>query len=456
MSTQLRDHLDLETKLDRVERRSRQDRRATFNNLGHVLDLDLLRRCYHDLDGSKAVGIDGVTKADYGEKLEERLKELLLRIRRGSYHPKPSRIVEIPKADGSMRPLAISCLEDKIVQEAARTILERIYEPTFLEVSHGFRPGRGCQTALLDLHRHLMAWDTGAVLEIDLRKCFDTIPHEPMERLLRLKIQDERFLHLILKLLKAPVWGDGKPRRNERGTPQGSILSPLVANVFLHYVMDLWFSWMNAQEYGGRARLVRYADDAVFVFPSQEQAERFHRQLAERLARFGLSLHKDKTQVLPSGRREAIRFCRQGRRLPGFTFLGFLHVWGISWNRNRGVRFWRVKRRTCPIRFRRKIAEIRDYVRRHRHDPELLERTRRVMMGYLNYFAINDNQRRVQQFLRQMRRVLFFYLNRRSQRRSYTWAEFDAIYSRAELPTYYATRNLFFHSRSQGNAPVSS
>jgi RNA-directed DNA polymerase len=185
MSTQHRDVMGLQTKLDRIEDRSRRDRKTVFNNLGHVIDKDMLRRCFHELDGSKAVGIDGVTKEQYGKNLEGNLDRLLANIRRGSYHPKPSRIHEIPKTDGTMRPLAISCFEDKIVQESVRQIVEKIYEPLFLNCSHGFRPDKGCQTALVALNKHLVSPICGGVLEIDLRKYFNTIPHEPLIRMLK-------------------------------------------------------------------------------------------------------------------------------------------------------------------------------------------------------------------------------------------------------------------------------
>ncbi|MEO5970597.1 MAG: reverse transcriptase domain-containing protein [Bdellovibrionia bacterium] len=224
------------TKLDRVEQRSRRDRGTVFNNLGHLISLEMLQLCHNMLDGKKAVGIDGITKEAYEKDLDNNLKNLLMKIRKGSYHPKPSRIVEIPKSDGGQRPLAISCHEDKIVQDAVKRILERIYEPNFLECSHGFRPKRGCDTALVALDEHLKSYDCGAVLEIDLRKYFNTIPHEPLVRLLKLKITDSRFLHLIIKLLKASTLGrDGKEERNKVGSPQGSILSPIISNLYLHY-----------------------------------------------------------------------------------------------------------------------------------------------------------------------------------------------------------------------------
>jgi len=445
----------LQTKLNRVETRSRQDRKAVFNNLGHMINLEMLRQCYRSLDKSKAAGIDGVTKETYGKNLEENLKQLLMKIRKGNYHPKASRIVEIPKVDGSSRPIAISCFEDKIAQEGVRRIVERIYEPVFMESSHGFRRGRGCDTALVALDRCLMGWkNCGAVLEIDLRKYFNTIPHEPLIRLLRMKIADQRFLHLIIKLLKAPTIGiDGVAKRNEVGSPQGSILSPVISNVYLHYVLDIWFSWLNGKEYGGGAQLVRYADDAVFTFRGFQEAERFRRQLVERLGNFGISINEAKTRVVVSGKQEASRRGQSGLRMPSFTFLGFLHVWGISVKRKTNERFWRVKRRTCPIRYRKKLAEIQSYVQKNRHEKNLLPHMIRVVRGYLNYFAINDNQRRVRQFTYEVKRILYKYMNRRSQRRSFEWKQFTQILKEVGFPDSVPTRNIYFATRFGGTSP---
>lgn len=251
----------LNTKLDRIEQRSRKYPEATFNNLGHALDVDLLRTCFQSLDARKAVGVDGITKQQYERKLESNLQQLLLRIRNGSYYPKPSRIVEIPKADGSKRPLAISCIEDKIVQEAVRCILERIYEPHFLDCSYGFRPGRNAHQALAALDKRLLKESCKSAVDIDLRKYFNTIPHKPLGKVLQKKVKDRRLLFLIIKLLKAPTLNkDGTLQRNEIGSPQGSILSPLLANIYLHYVLDEWFVQVNNEVFRGTAHMVRYAD----------------------------------------------------------------------------------------------------------------------------------------------------------------------------------------------------
>lgn len=440
----------LATKLDRVEQRSRQDKGTVFNNLGHLIDLELLRKCYDNLDGTKAVGIDGISKEAYGKNLKDNLQQLLLRIRRGDYHPQASRIVEIPKASGGKRPLAIACFEDKIVQEATKEIVERIFEPLFTDNSHGFRPRRDCHTALAALDKHLWEWECGAVLEIDLQKYFNTIPHEPLIRMLKAKISDERFLRLIIKLLKAPILNAaGEEEWNEIGSPQGSILSPVISNVYLHYVLDTWFDWINSSQLGGSAHLVRYADDAVFTFRSITDAQRFRKQLEKRLAEYGIRLHEGKTAILPSGKREAGRHERLALRMPSFTFLGFTHVWGISVNRKTGKRFWRVKRRTCSKRFTNKLAEMKSFIQKNRHEKDLIPRTKRALQGYLNYFAIMDNGKRCSQFIQEVRRQLFKWLNRRSQKRSFDWDQFGLIMKRVDFPDSCHLKNPFFDSRPQ-------
>jgi group II intron reverse transcriptase/maturase len=437
----------LKTKLTRVEERSREDRRTVFNNLGHIIDLELLGKCFHGLDGKKAVGIDGISKDDYRLNLTDNLTDLLSRIRKGNYYPQASRITEIPKSDGSNRPLAIACLEDKIVQEAVKRIVESIFEPLFLDCSHGFRPGKNCQSALVELDKLLMDWENcGALLEIDLRKYFNSIPHDELMSLIRRKISDERFLNLILKLIKAPiVEKDGKVKENEIGCPQGSILSPVLSNIYLHFVIDIWFSWINESKYGGSAGVVRYADDAVVTFRNAVEAEDFKSELVNRLNRFKIEVNDAKTKTILAGRREAARHDSLRLPLPCFTFLGFLHVWGKSKNRKTGKAFWRIKRRTCPKRFIKKIREIKEYIRDHRHERDIISKIIRVVKGYLNYFAVNDNMDRIRKFTSLVKKYLFKYLNRRSQKKSWDWSEFNVILQKANFPKPKILNNLFFN-----------
>lgn len=439
----------LNTKLDRIEQRSRKYPEATFNNLGHALDMDLLRTCFHSLDARKAVGVDGITKEQYGRKLETNLQGLLKKIRNGSYYPKPSRIVEIPKIDGSLRPLAISCIEDKIVQEAVRCILEKIYEPHFLDCSYGFRPNRNAHKALVNLNKRLLQKRCRAMVDIDLRKYFNTIPHKQFGKILQKKVKDRRLLYLIIKLLKAPtIDKGGNIQRNEIGSPQGSILSPLIANIYLHYVLDEWFMHINQEQYRGTAHSVRYADDVLFTFDSMKEAEVFHKELIERLEAFGLNVNESKTKIIPCGSRVAEDYAKRGKKMPTFTFLGFLHVWGKSKNQKQNEIFWRIKRRTDPERYRKKLAELKRYLMKNRHNKRLIPYIILVVKGYMNYFAVNDNIYRIKSFLKAVARLLFRALNRRSQKKSYNWERFRKILDLNGYPQPSILVNLFFESKS--------
>ena len=440
---------ELNTKLARIEQRSRKDPQAIFNNLGHALDLDLLRACFHGLDAKKAVGVDGTTKEEYGRKLESNLQELLEKIRNGSYYPKPSRIVEISKVDGSTRPLAISCTEDKIVQEAVRCILERIYEPHFIDCSYGFRPGRNAHQALANLDKRLLKEDCRAAVDIDLRKYFNTIPHKPLGKILQKKVKDRHLLYLIIKLLKAPaIDKDGKAQRNEVGSPQGSILSPLLANIYLHYVLDEWFVQLNQELFQGTAHMVRYADDVLFTLRRMEDAELFHEQLIARLEMYGLMVNTSKTRIIHCGSRTARWHAKAGKKMPTFSFLGFLHVWGQSMNRKRNEMFWRMKRRTDPVRFRKKLAEIKTHLMKLRHRKGLIPYTISIVRGYMNYYAVNDNIHRIRLFLNAVKRLLFRALNRRSEKKSYSWERFQKVLDLSSFPEPSVLVNLFFASKS--------
>ena len=277
------------TKLARVELKSRENPNEIFTNLGHILSLEFLAECFNSLNGNKAIGIDNVTKEEYGNNLGENLKSLLSKIRDGSYYPKPTRTVEISKHDGTKRPLAISCIEDKIVQEATRRILERIFEPHFLDCSHGFRPNENCHKAPVDLDKKLMKIQTGAVLDVDIKKCFPSIPYENLIEILSNKIGDKRFLYLIIKLIKCDSFdAQNNIVRNSCGLPQGSILSPLLMNIYLHECVDKWFMEINSREFASGCTVVRYADDMAFTAKSVAEAEQLRLKLGKRLKEYGL------------------------------------------------------------------------------------------------------------------------------------------------------------------------
>lgn len=428
------------TKLERIGEKSAYDRQMVFNNLGHLLNASMLKGQFFRLDGNKAVGIDRVTKAAYGEKLDENINDLLQRIRHGTYKPKPARITEIPKEDGSKRPLAISCIEDKLVQLAVSQILSNIYEPLFLPCSYGFRPGVNCHAALRTLQQSTYRNWNGAVVEIDIRKYFNTIPHKELMKILRAKISDRRFLRLIEVLITAPVMDHKQISRNREGCPQGSILSPVLANIYLHHVIDEWFTEVSCSYIRGRAEMVRYADDMVFTFEVQREAERFYKVLPKRLEKFGLKLHKDKSQIIPAGHVAALRANQSGKRLPTFNFLGFTCYWGKS---RKG--YWRLKFTSRKDRFAAKLKGLRDFLWKNLNGDRVktLKTAVRVIKGWINYHSISDNQRRVSQFVHQGRRIILRWLRRQGGKRYVSWEKVSKILKAFAYPEKWKTVSMF-------------
>ncbi len=430
------------TKLERISERSAKDKDIVFNNVGHIIDWTMLNKTYALLDGNKAVGIDGVTKEQYGRNLEKNLKQLLIRIRRGTYRPKPARVVEIPKEDGSTRPLAISCLEDKLVQGAVNEILTSIYEPIFLPVSYGFRSGKNCHQALKALNNYTSRCYNGAVVEIDLRKCFNTIPHQGILSCLRKKISDKRFLKLVCHLLKTPeITEDKRVVTNERGCPQGSTCSPTLANIYLHEVIDEWFEKIKRENFRGGAEMVRYCDDMVFIFQNLENAKRFYDVLPKRLEKYELSLNAEKSQLIRSGRKAAAEAATQGKRLATYHFLGFTCYWGKS---RKG--FWRLKLTSRRDRFTKKLKGLRKYLWENLTTPNtlgVLLTVVRVVKGWINYHGVSDNQRRVSAFIRFSERILFDWFNRRGRKHPMNWRTFGRILQKIQFPRRWKTVSMF-------------
>ena len=431
------------TKLKRISEISGADKGLIFNNLGHIISIEMLRDMYNRLDAKKAIGIDGVTKESYGRNLEANLVGLLQRIRRGTYRSQPARIVEIPKEDGSTRPLAIACLEDKLVQSAASEILSAIYEPLFLPCSYGFRPKLGCHDALRALSQKTYEVVDGAIVEIDLRKYFNSIPHGPMLEMLRAKISDRRFVWLLETLLRAPtIDRKGIISRNERGSPQGSIVSPVLANIFLHHVLDEWFAAISVSHFEDEAWEIRYADDCVFVFKSMSDAERFYRVLDKRLNKYGIELHQEKSQLLPAGNVAATRAKRKGTHLPTFKFLGFVCYWGLS----RSKSFWRLKLKSRSDRKRAKLRGLREYLRGKLNTANVANVLQHVIAGvrgWVTYHAVSDNGQAVGGFIIESMKILFQWFNRRGGRRAMNWKRFNRLLVAINFPKMPKIVNLF-------------
>ena len=422
--------------------RSAKNRGEVFNNIGHAIDVDLLRDVFRQLDGKKAVGIDRVTKEQYGEQLDENLTDLLTRLRRGQYRPKPSRLVEIPKEDGSTRLLAISCFEDKLVQHAASRVLNAIFEPLFLPSSFGFREGKSCHDALRSLSQATYKSPDGATVEIDIRKYFNSIPLGPLQEFLRLKIADSRFLRLLDSLMTAPTMIDGQAVPNAKGCPQGSSISPVLANIYLHYVVDEWFESIKKSHLAGYAYEIRYADDMVFVFQHHGDAQRFFNVLPKRLQKFGLEMHSAKSSLVPSGRLAAQRAKSEGKRLPTYSFLGFTCYWGLA----ASGKFWRLKFTSRADRFSAKLKGLRRYLWENltvRDTNYFLKKVSAVVRGWITYHAISDNDRRVGSFILASKRIILHWLRRRGGQRKPNWERLVALLGHACFPERWKTTSLF-------------
>lgn len=442
MDVHSKDEQTWSTKLKRIGERSKHDRDTVFNNIGSVIDLDMLRATYHSLEDNKASGLDNMTKEKYGTKLEENLKNLLLKIRRGTYQPQATRMVEIPKEDGSTRPLAISCLEDKIVQKAVNIVLGTIYEPLFLPCSYGFRPEQSCHDALKSLMSSTCKYPYGAVVEIDIRKYFNSIPLKELNEILRQKITDTRFLHLLQKLITAPSKVGEKLIANDRGCPQGSIISPILANVYLHHVIDEWFESIKVTHFTGEAELIRYADDMVFVFENRLEAEKFFRVLPKRLQKFGLDMHADKSSLIPSGSAAARYAYRKGKRLGTYNFLGFTCYWGLARNR----KWWRLKFKSRRDRFTAKLKGLKKYLSENLTSSDtnfVLKRVARVVQGWINYHGISDNDRRVRGFIMAAKHTLLKWFRRRGSRKKTSWYRFNLLLKQAGFPERWKTKSMF-------------
>jgi RNA-directed DNA polymerase len=416
---------------------ARTHRDRTFASLHHVLDLEWMLEAYRATRKDGAAGIDGATAADYAERLEANLLDLLDRIKSGRYQAPPVRRSYIPKADGSQRPLGIPTFEDKVAQRAIVMLLEAIYEQDFLSCSYGFRRGRSAHDALHDLRTALMTQGMRWVLDIDIKRYFDTIPHAQLRRFLDQRVTDGVVRRMIDKWLKAGVLENGSLSYSTEGTPQGGVISPLLANIYLHYVLDEWVATVVGQRLKGRYILVRYADDLVMAFEVLFDAQRVFRALGQRLNRFGLTLHPDKSRFID------FRFRRPGgQHHPAtngttFDFLGFTHLWSRSLKGKNVVR-----QVTAKGRFARALSAVTEWCQRNRHQSIRQQHAHlsAMLRGHYGYYGITGNGRRIRWYLHQVVRIWKKWLSRRWRHGNFRWDRLRDLLSRHPLPPARITR----------------
>ncbi len=419
---------DVSTRLRRIAELAKQSPTMVMTTLAHHIDAELLREAYRRTRKNGAAGVDGQTGSDYGANLDENLDALLGRLKSGRYRAPPVKRVHIPKGDGrKTRPIGIPTFEDKVLQRAVAMVLEAVYEQDFLPCSHGFRPGRSPHDAVQALWEAMMDVGGGWVLEADIESFFDTLSHQHLRDFLDQRVRDGVLRRAIDKWLKAGVLEEGALRRSEDGTPQGGVISPLLANIYLHEVLDRWFAEVVQPRLRGEASLVRYADDFVIVFQRENDARKVMSVLPKRFGKYGLRLHPEKTRLLdfrrPSGPKPP-----KGR---SFDLLGFTHFWAKSRKGN-----WVLKHKTSGSRFARAIKKVALWCKRHRHQPVAVQHqalTAKVR-GHYQYFGITGNYRALARFVRQVEWAWFRWLGRRSDSASRLWTDFARTMRRYPLP----------------------
>lgn len=428
----------METKLERIMEISRKDARSCFTSIYHLMNKELLLESHLELGRKKAKGIDGISKEEYERNLDENLEELLKRLKNKSYKPMPTLRTYIPKSNGKQRPLGIACYEDKIVQLALKKVIEAVFEPRFLDAMHGFRPNRNCHSALKALNWVIESNYTNWVIDADIRNYFGSINHEKLMKCIEMRIKDPNVLWLIRKFLKAGLMEEGKYQTTDEGVIQGGNLSPVLSNIYMHYMLVLWFYQEVKPKMEGQCWLVAYADDFVCCFQKKQEAKNFYQMLKARVNQFDLELEESKTRLIGFG-----RFAEENAK-PGkaetFDFLGFTHYCSKGKNGK-----FRVKRKTSKKKFREKIRNIKEWIRTNRVLPmkEIMRTVKAKLIGHYNYYGITDNYPMLNKYFYEVKYLLLKWLNRRSQKKSYTLQGFADMLKYYPLPRPAIKVNIY-------------
>ncbi|ETR67575.1 MAG: RNA-directed DNA polymerase [Candidatus Magnetoglobus multicellularis str. Araruama] len=424
-----------QTDLQRIASRASRDRDCVFTSVVHMISEDLLFQAFHAIRKDAAPGVDGITASKYAENLIENLYNLHQRLRRGEYVAQPVKRVWIDKSDGRKRPLGIPSFEDKIVQKAAEMIMSRIYDPIFYDFSYAFQEDKGQHDALKMIREKCMSENINWIIDADVKSYFDTIDHSKLIEFIKQRLNDGGLIRLIKKWLKAGVIEEGELKQSKTGTPQGGIISPILSNIYLHYVLDEWFEKEVAPRMKGRCFIVRFADDFIVGFESKADAERFMNVLPKRFEKYGLEIHPDKTKMVMFGRPpRAAKKSGKGT----FDFLGFTHYWSKS---HKG--FWVIKRKTRKKSAKRGRQEIWKWIRENMHKPlEYLSiKLKQKLQGYYNYYGVRCNSKDLRRLYRFTVKALKYWLNRRSDKNK-NWDKFSKILDKIRLPKPQPLRRL--------------
>ena len=423
----------VETKLLRITEKARKEPCFKFTSLYHLMNEELLRECFKRVRKDAAAGIDEMTKEQYAANLDANLSDLIGRLHRMAYRPQPVRRVYIPKpGSAKQRPLGIPCLEDKLVQAGLVRILEAVYEQDFTADSYGFRPARSCHDALRALSDSVENKPVNHIVEADIKGFFDNVNQEWLIKFLEHRIGDKRVQRMVKRFLKAGVYEDGTITVSDEGTPQGGVISPLLANIYLHYALDLWFEKIVRKRCTGFARMIRYADDFVVCFQYELDAAKYRRELGGRLGKFGLEVEPTKTRVMKFGRFAVQNAKAKGERPETFDFLGFTHYCGTR----RDGKSFRMKRKTARKKFTAKVKAFKEWLKKARtmKTADLWETVKAKLRGHYAYYGVTDNLSGIKRYHEEVRKLLMKWLNRRGKRHCLSWEKFEGMLERFPLP----------------------